>query len=103
LIFVANPKLKDDPRLPRFLAAIEEATAFIAAHPDAAQAMFMKAHPDLDDELNRRAFTATIPYFARNPGALDAARYDRFATFLKERKLIDAVPPIDSYAIGRAE
>jgi putative hydroxymethylpyrimidine transport system substrate-binding protein len=98
LIYVTSRKLKDDPRLPRFLAAIEEATAYLAAHPDEGQAMFMKAHPDLNDELNRRAFAATLPYFAKEPAALDAARYDRFAAFLKETKLLDNVPPIDSYA-----
>ena len=101
LIYVASPKLKDDPRLPRFLAAIEEATAFLAAHPAEAQAMFMKAHPDLDDDLNRRAFAATLPYFARQPGALDAARYDRFAAFLKDKQLLDTVPPVESYAVAR--
>jgi putative hydroxymethylpyrimidine transport system substrate-binding protein len=99
LIYVASQKLKDDPRLPRFLAAIEEATAFLESHPDEGQAMFMKAHPDLNDELNRRAFAATLPFFARKPAALDAARYDGFATFLKEKKLLDTVPPVNSYAI----
>ena len=101
LIYVTSTKLRADPRLPRFLAAIEEATAFLAAHPDEAQAMFMKAYPDLDDELNRRAFTATLPFFARRPGALDAARYVRFAAFLLDKKLLDAVPPVGSYAVAR--
>jgi len=54
LIYVTSRKLANDPRLPRFLAAIEEATAFLASHPEDAQALFMKAHPDLNDELNRR-------------------------------------------------
>ena len=61
--------------------------------------MFMKAHPDLDDALNRAAFDATLPLFARDPVALDAARYDRFAAFLKENGLLDAVPAIATYAI----
>lgn len=98
LIYVTSTKLKDDPRLPRFLAAVEEATTFVEAHPDEAQAMFMKAHPDLNDELNRRSFTATLPFFAKKPGALDAARYDRYAAFLKDAKLLDAIPPVESYA-----
>ena len=66
LIYVASPKLRDDPRLPRFLAAVEEATIFLADHPDEAQAMFMKAHPDLDDELNRARLR-------RNPAAFRQA------------------------------
>jgi putative hydroxymethylpyrimidine transport system substrate-binding protein len=95
---VARDKVKD-PRLPRFLAAVKEATAFIVAHPDEARDMFMKSHPDLNDALNREAFGATLPFFARDPAPLDAARYDRFAAFLKESGLLDAVPAIAAYAI----
>lgn len=99
LIYVVARDKKDDPRLPRFLAAVKEATDFITAHPDEARALFMKSHPDLDDALNRDAFDATLPLFARDPGALDAARYDRFAAFLKDNGLLEAVPAIATYAV----
>ena len=94
------PTSANDPRLPRFLAAVEDATIFITNHPDEALAMFLKANTDLDDELNRRAFAATLPRFAKRPAALDAGRYQRFAEFLKEHGLIDTVPPVDSYAFA---
>lgn len=100
LIYVTRNALRDDPRLPRFLAAVEEATIFLTNHPDEARAMFMASHRDLDDELNRRAFDQTLPRFAKRPAALDAGRYNRFAAFLKEQGLIDVVPPIDTYAIA---
>jgi putative hydroxymethylpyrimidine transport system substrate-binding protein len=99
LIYVTRTALKDDPRLPRFLAAVEEATIFLTNHPEEARAMFMASHVDLDDELNRRAFDLTLPRFAKRPAALDAGRYDRFAEFLKARGLIKTVPPVESYAI----
>jgi putative hydroxymethylpyrimidine transport system substrate-binding protein len=99
LIYVTRPDLKDDPRLPKFLAAIEEATVFLTNHPEEAKAMFMKSHVDLDDELNRIAFDLTLPRFAKRPAALDAGRYDRFAEFLKEKGLLDTVPPVESYTI----
>jgi putative hydroxymethylpyrimidine transport system substrate-binding protein len=99
LIYVVARDKVNDPRLPRFLAAVKEATAFIVAHPDEARDMFMKSHPDLNDALNREAFGATLPFFARDPAPLDAARYDRFAAFLKESGLLDAVPAIATYAI----
>lgn len=99
LIYVAHADNRDDPRLTRFIAAIEEATIFLTNHPDEALAMFLSAHSDLDDELNRRSFAATLPRFAKRPGALDIGRYDRFAAFLEEKDLIDAVPDIDSYAV----
>jgi putative hydroxymethylpyrimidine transport system substrate-binding protein len=99
LIYVAHSDNRDDPRLRRFIAAIEEATIFLTNHPDEALEMFLGAHSDLDDELNRRSFAATLPRFAKRPGALDVNRYDRFAAFLVERGLIDEVPEIETYAI----
>jgi len=100
LIYVAAAdKATTDPRLPRFLAAIKEATAYIEAHPDEALATFLKAHSDLDNELTKKQYTATLPYFAKDPGALDEARYLGFAGFLKANGLIDTVPPLASFAV----
>ena len=97
LIYVTRNELRDDPRMARFLAAVEEATIFLTNHPDEALKMFLAAHTDLDDELNRRAWTDTLPRFAKRPSALDALRYDRFAEFLKEAGMIDTVPEVESY------
>lgn len=99
LIFVTRKDLAGDPRMARFMAAVEDASIFLTNHPEEAEAMFMKAHPDLNDALNRASFTATLPRFAKRPAALDPGRYDRFAAFLKSKGVIDAVPPVESYAI----
>ena len=99
LIYATSTKMQDDPRLGRFLAAVQDATVFITNHPDEALAMFVKAHPDLDDELNRKAFYATLPRFAKRPAALDPAGYARFAGFMKDAGLIDTVPPVEDYAV----
>ena len=69
------------------------------AHPDEAQAMFMKANPDLNDELNRRAWADTLPRFDKRPAAMDKGRYERFAAFLKEKGLVKSLPPVDTYAV----
>lgn len=98
LILVANSNAIADPRLRPFLDAIEAATQFMVNHPDAAWQLFIAANRDLDDELNRRAWRDTLPRFALRPAALDGARYDRFAAFLKHRGMIESVPPLDSYA-----
>ena len=98
LIYVTRSALRDDPRLKRFVSAIEDATIFLTNHPDEALAMFLKAHPDLDDAINRAQFAATLPRFAKRPEALDRGRYERFAGFLKDNGLIAAVPALDSYA-----
>jgi putative hydroxymethylpyrimidine transport system substrate-binding protein len=99
LIYVTHTDLREDPRLARFIAAVEEATIFLTNHPQDALDMFVAAYPDLDDELNRRAWFDTLPRFAKRPAALDRGRYDRFAAFLKEVGLIDEVPAVDSYNV----
>ncbi|MEJ0097351.1 MAG: hypothetical protein WDM84_04670 [Bauldia sp.] len=98
LIYVTRSALRTDPRMQRFVAAVEQATIFLTNHPDEALSMFLKAHPDLDDAINRAQFAATLPRFAKRPEALDRGRYERFAEFLKNKGLISTVPPVDSYA-----
>lgn len=100
LIYVTRNALRDDPRMPRFIAAVEDATIYMTNHPDQALAMFIKAYPDLDDKLNRTAFVDTLPRFAKRPAALDPGRYDRFAAYMKEQGLLDSLPPVESYAIA---
>jgi putative hydroxymethylpyrimidine transport system substrate-binding protein len=99
LIFIANNAALHDPRLPRFLDAIEAATLYILNHPDESFALFIEGRPELDDELNRRAWADTLPRLALRPAALDTARYARFAAFLEVQGLIGPPPPVASYAI----
>ncbi len=99
LVFVARKDLVGDDRLPRFLTAVEEAAVFLTNHPQEAWQLFIKAYPDLDDALNRQAFTDTLPRFAKRPAALDRGRYERFGAFLKEGGLIKTAPAVGDIAI----
>jgi putative hydroxymethylpyrimidine transport system substrate-binding protein len=99
LIFIANNDALDDPRLPRFLDAIEAGTLYLLNHPDESFSLFIEGRPELDDELNKRAWADTLPRFALRPAALDTARYQRFAAFLKDQGLIKATPPVKDYAV----
>ena len=99
LIFIAKNDRVDDPRFKRFIRAIEEATLWLTNHSDEALGDFLKAYPDLDNELNRRAWVDTLPRFAKRPAALDSGRYERFATFMKESGLIKDTAPLSSYAV----
>ncbi|NQU55657.1 MAG: ABC transporter substrate-binding protein [Rhodospirillales bacterium] len=99
LILVANKANLNDSRLPRFIAAVEKATQYLVNHPEESWKLFIGAHKDLDDELNKRAWAATLPRFALRPAALDKGRYERFAVFLKEQKLIKSIPALGTYAI----
>ncbi len=99
LVYVTRKDLVGDKRLPEFLAAVEEATIYLTNHPDDAWALFIKAYPDLNDDLNRRAWADTLPRFAKRPAALDAGRYQRFSEFMKDAGLIKAVKPVEDYAV----
>lgn len=98
LIVVANSDNLDDPRLPRFVNALEQAVQYMVNHGDESWQAFIDAYPDLDDELNRRAWRDTLPRFALRPGAMDTVRYDTFADFLKKQGLIDSIKPVETYA-----
>ncbi len=99
LIFVANNDKLEDPRLPRFLDAIEAGTQYLLNHPDESYELFLKSGEELDNELNARAWKDTVRRFATRPGALDTTRYLRFADFLAQQDLIKTPPHVETYAI----
>ncbi len=100
LILLAHRDAIGDDRLKRLLSAIEKAALFLTNHPDEAFALFIKAHPDLNDELNRRAFADTLPRFSKSPAALDAGRYARFGVFMAKQGLIAAPPAVADIAVA---
>jgi putative hydroxymethylpyrimidine transport system substrate-binding protein len=99
LILVANRANLDHDRLRRFLNALEQGVQFLVNHPDASWRLFIRGRPELDDELNRRAWRDTLARFALRPAAFDRARYDRFARFLESQGLIPKALGADAYAI----
>ncbi len=99
LVFITNKNKLSDPRLGRFLNAVERGTQYLVNHPEEAWKLFIKGRADQDNELNRRAWADSVARFAHSPRALDRTRYERFAQFLKARGLIKTTPPVDSYAV----
>ena len=99
LILVARAEAAHDPKMVRFLRAWRRGVAYLQAHPEESLALFLKHHADLDDTLNRKAWAATWPTFARDPAAFDRAKYQAFASFLFDSKLISAVPDPKNYAV----
>ena len=100
LILVAASKNTADPRLRRFVDALEEGVQFLINHPEESWKLFVAGdRASLDDELNRRAWRDTLPRFALRPGALDRARYTRFAEFLQREKLVTTMPPLETWAV----
>ena len=100
LILVANDARATDPQLAALTRATERGAQYLINHPEEGWALFIGAYPDLDDELNRRAWRDTLPRFALRPAALDRGRYARFAAFLAERELIPEALPVEAYAVA---
>ncbi|MFM9975322.1 MAG: ABC transporter substrate-binding protein [Beijerinckiaceae bacterium] len=100
LIYVVPQAKASAPATAKFLDAVEAATFFTLNHPGEAWAMFIKAYPKLDDELNKAAWADTLPRLAASPRAVDAARYVRFGEYMKARGLIETVEPVERY-LGR--
>ncbi len=103
LVYVANPETMDADLLRRFLAATERATQHIVNHPEESWTTFAATSAELDDELNEKAWTDTIPRFALRPAALDHGRYRRFDAFLAEAGLIETARPVSELAVDLGE
>ncbi|PIE16055.1 MAG: ABC transporter ATP-binding protein [Rhodobacterales bacterium] len=99
LIYVANPQTMDADKMRRFLAATEKAVQFIVNEPEASWKIFAATSPELQDELNAKAWVDTLPRFALTPAALDQGRYARFEAFLNKAGLLQAPRPVSELAI----
>jgi putative hydroxymethylpyrimidine transport system substrate-binding protein len=99
LILVARRDDVKALKFRKFVDALEKGVQFLINHPDESWKLFIRGRKDLDNQLNRLAWRDTLPRFALRPGALDRARYQRFAEFLKKQGLIKKVPQLDRYAV----
>ncbi|KUJ78088.1 ABC transporter ATP-binding protein [Ruegeria marisrubri] len=99
LIYVANPETMDADKVARFLAATEKATQYIVNNPEKSWEVFAATSPELQDELNARAWVDTLPRFALRPAGFDAGRYARFEAFLKDAGMIDSINPVSAITI----
>ncbi|WP_417227871.1 ABC transporter substrate-binding protein [Amphritea sp.] len=98
LIFVANADIYDKDAIRGFNKAIEQATIYITNHPQAAWEEFVAYAPDtLNNELNKRAWRDTLNRFALRPSAVDLQRYDDYAEFMYEQKIIKTLPKAQDY------
>lgn len=97
LILTVRKDKAHDPRMKKMLDALEEATQYLINHPDESWKAFIAAYPNLDDELNKRAWGDTLTRFALRPAAVDMARYTRFAKYLQDTGIIDHEPDVESY------
>ncbi|HEY0123786.1 MAG TPA: ABC transporter substrate-binding protein [Rhizobium sp.] len=99
LIVLANKDSVNEPKIKKFMEAVKQGTDYLLAHPEETWEAFAKAHPDLNNNLNKQAWSDTLPMFAKDPLALDVARYEAYGKFLLENKLIKSELPVGDYAV----
>lgn len=99
LIYVANTETMDREMIGRFLAATEKATQYMVNHPVDSWEIFSATSPELQDELNKRAWADTLPRFALRPTAMDHGRYAAFEEFLHKAGLIPSVNDVATIAV----
>ncbi len=100
LIFVVNKDKVHDPRLPKFLAALQKGVTYLKQHPEETWNTFAKNHPELNDKLNHRAWLDSIPYFAANPASFNRKEWEQFVQFMQKNNLIKKSHSMEDYAIN---
>lgn len=101
LIFVARGDRASSNEMARFLDAVQEGVAAVINRPEESWKSFIVGRPQLDDELNRRAYQDTLRRFAHATSAVDEARYAGFSTYLKSQGLIETARPATDYIARR--
>lgn len=100
LVFVVNTAHIYDDRLPRFLTAVKKAVAYLDTHPRETWQEFTKQYPEANNEVNREAWFATMPYFAEDPASFDREEWEDFARFMRQHRLIRKIQPVARYAVA---
>ncbi len=97
LILIAHSDRRNDPRLGRFLDALERGVLYVLNHPDQGWAFLIEGRKELDTPANRLSWEETLPRLAASPASLNRERYMRFASFMAQNGIVRTIPPLDSY------
>jgi putative hydroxymethylpyrimidine transport system substrate-binding protein len=100
LIFIARQKSNAE-RIKRFFIALTEAVTYLREHPEETWQAYARAYPESNDEVNHRAWRATVLLFARNPGTLAQPQFMQFARFMQINGLIKSVPSPSTYFLAK--
>jgi putative hydroxymethylpyrimidine transport system substrate-binding protein len=98
LVLVANEDAleRDAGKLRGFIGALSRGTGDLRRRPGEAINGLLEANPDLDARLQRAVVDVTLPLFlplrGRPFGWQDPARWERFATWMRENELLENAP-----------
>ena len=91
ILMAVHPALLEERQeeLASFLGVLAEAAAFTRERPEAAYELFLAANPDLDDELNRLSFEATLLLYAEGLRHDDPLVWASMQAYLEQYRLIE--------------
>jgi putative hydroxymethylpyrimidine transport system substrate-binding protein len=99
LIIIANKNKLSDPRIIKFLTALNEATHYLLNNPEKSWLIFAKNHPALNNLLNHQIWQATLPYIAPHPINFNKNAYKKFMLFLQQKKIIHNTLVSEDYVL----
>lgn len=99
ILLAKSDTAAQDPRITPFLRGLNDGVAYLRAHPEAMWKAFTQAYPELNTPLNHQAWLATLPLFASDAGRFDEARYQAFARYMLDNKLIGQIAPMSRYSL----
>jgi len=97
LVVVTHPQeIQESPdRVRSFFRGLSAGIERTLKEPAQALEVFMKLHPDLRDELNRKSFKETLPFFEGSPYQ-ESDRWVKLQKFMLDRALIKKASPLES-------
>lgn len=99
LIIITHNNKLTDPRIKKFLIALQKATDYLRVNPEKSWKLFAKNNPALDNKLNHQIWQTTLPYLAKFPTPFNKKAYQEFMMFLKSKKIISHEIPVENYSI----
>lgn len=99
LIIITNKNKLTDPRLTKFLVALNKATEYLLSNPEKSWQLFAKNHPAINNALNHQIWQTTLPYIARHPVSFDKKAYAKFMLYLYQKHIISESLTTDKYAM----
>jgi putative hydroxymethylpyrimidine transport system substrate-binding protein len=97
LNYVVNRAHRHDARIPKFLAALKQATQFINQHPNKSWRIMVRQHPELKTPLNKLSWKMTHPLFAQQPSLTHKPRIMALAALFKKEAVISEVKSYNHY------
>jgi len=97
LVVVTHPQeIQESPgRVQGFFRGLSAGIERTLKEPAQAFDIFLKQHPNLRDELNRKSFKETLPFFKGSPYQ-ESDRWVKLQKFMLDRALIKKASPLES-------